>query len=376
MHDSNWLDVVLVDPRGIIGNGDTDTQNRQEKYQKLYETINEKKYSVITTSKKNEIFDRTNSNFIYLGRSSRFSISFLFQAVRFLKSRYKSEEILLTCSDPWESFLSVWIISKFVKAKIQIQIHADIGDPAWRALSPINCIRGSVAKFAIKKAHMIRLVDIGQLESLNQYLNYKICRADIVPVPLNLPENFDLPQVGLSLSKSKRIGFVGRMHKDRGVRLFLRHIIKLNSVRQDFEVVLIGDGAERNQLKSMLEEKLGARRVTDLGFLQGKDYYAALASLDLVMSLAPSESYGRVVRESLALGVPILAKRNTAIDNLMRENQGLGIQIIEDDESGESISKKVEIDYLKSELMDISTRIRELERESFENVVLAWKING
>ena len=378
MQNFKWFDVVLVDPRGIIGNGDSDTQTRQENYQRCYENLSGRNYMVITASRDDAESREQNDDFLYLGRSSRFSIPYLFRSVKFLKKKYSNEEILLTCSDPWESFLSAWIISKFIKARIQIQIHADIGDSAWRNLSLINSTRARVAKFTINRANKIRLVDEGQLKRLDQYLNFKLSKSkvDIVPVPLNLPNNFEIPLKKFSHNKSKRIGFVGRMHRDRGVQLFLRHIIELNSSFQDFEIVLIGDGEEKSQLISILTEKLGAGRVTDLGFLQGDNYYAALSSLDLVMSLASTESYGRVVRESLAFGVPILAKKNPAIDKLMGENHGIGIQIIDDNETGASISNKVRLDYLESDLINIGARIRRLEKESFENVVRAWKIHG
>ena len=46
------------------------------------------------------------------------------------------------------------------------------------------------------------------------------------------------------------------------------------------------------------------------------------------MSFAPSESYGRSIREALALGVPVVATRSSGVDLLRREFPLMELSII------------------------------------------------
>jgi len=96
-----------------------------------------------------------------------------------------------------------------------------------------------------------------------------------------------------------RIGFVGRVTPEKGVRLFPR--IEQELLRAgitNFQMVVIGDGNEREWLMGNL------RKGAFPGVLLGKDLAAAYANLDLFVFPSRTDTFGNVVQEAAASGVP------------------------------------------------------------------------
>jgi glycosyltransferase involved in cell wall biosynthesis len=95
------------------------------------------------------------------------------------------------------------------------------------------------------------------------------------------------------------VGFVGRLSAEKNVRLLaeVERALELAGVA-DCEIVAIGDGSERAWLLENLH------RVRAPGTLKGAELAAAYADLDIFAFPSETDTYGNVVWEALASGVP------------------------------------------------------------------------
>ena len=95
------------------------------------------------------------------------------------------------------------------------------------------------------------------------------------------------------------IGYVGRLTPEKNVRFFARLAEALRSVgRSDYEFVVVGDGSERRWLAANLQH---ARLP---GVLRGEALARAYANMDLFVFPSETDTFGNVVQEALASGVP------------------------------------------------------------------------
>ncbi len=100
------------------------------------------------------------------------------------------------------------------------------------------------------------------------------------------------------------IGALGRLHEIKGYDVLLRAAAKLRDRGVDFRLKLAGDGPEMGALQQ-LTESLGLRdRVEFTGWVANPGDF--LKTIDLFVVPSRYESFGLVVIEAMAAGVPVI----------------------------------------------------------------------
>jgi glycogen synthase len=84
-------------------------------------------------------------------------------------------------------------------------------------------------------------------------------------------------------SRNIRFGYVGRFVPEKGIPTLLEAAQKLRRERQDFEVVLVGDGPLRPQIEDSIRLSNAAEFIRIAGFLDGQKLADSLNSLDVVV---------------------------------------------------------------------------------------------
>lgn len=105
----------------------------------------------------------------------------------------------------------------------------------------------------------------------------------------------------------RRILFLGRLEPRKGLAHLLRAFTRLKIDRPDLELVVAGEGPERDRCEQLLPRRLRAD-VAFLGYVVDEDKRRLLRSCDVLV--APSlggESFGMVLVEALAAGLPVVA---------------------------------------------------------------------
>lgn len=124
---------------------------------------------------------------------------------------------------------------------------------------------------------------------------------------------------------------VGRLHECKGYDRLINVVAKLeNKYKNKLHIEIYGDGGEKDKLSSMIAEY----NLKDIIFLKGRvnNPYKYIKNNDLFILCSRFETFGLVIVEAMALGVPVFALENSNTSNLINNNVN-GYIVSNDDES-------------------------------------------
>jgi glycosyltransferase involved in cell wall biosynthesis len=108
---------------------------------------------------------------------------------------------------------------------------------------------------------------------------------------------------------------------------FLDTIKAAASQRSDFRCVFIGEGPDLVKMKSYAESlELPPERVVFTGLLENEQLAGVMATADFSVLSSRYETFGTVVIESLACGVPVLATRTGIVPEIITPNCGVVVE--------------------------------------------------
>jgi glycosyltransferase involved in cell wall biosynthesis len=105
--------------------------------------------------------------------------------------------------------------------------------------------------------------------------------------------------------------YVGRIGKEKRLDLLEQATCDMEHVR----LVIVGDGPARPEL----EKRMQHMPVTFTGYLKGHDLATAYASADMFVFPSDTETFGQVVQEAMASGLPVVGARSGGTIDLVRE---------------------------------------------------------
>ena len=332
--------VLILDPRGNIAAGGKDVVARHETYAKeLFRQGKSSRLDLKVFSAGASIQssgEGKNMRVMTISKPTFNSYMFAKKVNKYIKTNNLNVR-LLVAGDPWESYWSAYFLNKFLNKKIpiQIQVHGDIADPRWRRINLRNRIRYSFAKLSLPKASSVRAVTKYQAENLVNSFGIKREKIVVVPVPITVASK----SVTLKTERPKTIGLIGRIHQDRGIWDFINLIRILNSSSKDFKVVVIGDGPSKDKFLLKLSSVIYKNRIIYLGQLPESELLKAWKRIGVLVSMAPVESYGRVMRESLMAGVPVWATASAGIKDLMGNCKKGEVKLLDFSKSDATLDK-------------------------------------
>ena len=332
--------VLILDPRGNIAVGGKDVIARHDIYAKELRgqgkasNLELKVFSAAVSAKSSSKVK--NESVTTISKPTFNSYVFAKKVQKFIKLNNLDVKLLVT-GDPWESYWSAYFLNRFLKKKtpIQIQVHGDIADPRWRRINLRNRIRYLLAKLSLPRASSVRAVTKYQAENLVNAFGIKKERIVVVPVPINVLSK----TLALKTIHPKAIGLIGRIHQDRGIWDFVRLVSLLNLGSKDFKVVVVGDGSSRYKFLLKLESVITKSRIIYLGQLTESELSKAWKKIGVLVSMAPVESYGRVIRESLIVGVPVWATASSGVKDLMGNCKKGEVKLLDLSKSSTSLEK-------------------------------------
>jgi len=275
--------------------------------------------------------------------------------------REKIEVSLIVAGDPWESFWASFLLAKLVRKNIpiQMQIHGDIADPLWRKISWRNKVRFFLAKYSCSKAESIRAVGHNQKNNLINNLYLSKSKITVIPVPFS-PKVIRSKKLEIN-KRPKSIALVGRIHEDRGIWSFIDLVNKLNRASKDFDVIIAGSGSAESEFLSKLKNVIPGHRIKMLGQLSEASIAKLWNKIGVLVSLAPVESYGRVIREAFVSGVPVWVSKSSGALDLISEANSKGVRLLQLNNSDQALAREFELllrvksDYvLRHKLIDVN----------------------
>jgi glycosyltransferase involved in cell wall biosynthesis len=120
--------------------------------------------------------------------------------------------------------------------------------------------------------------------------------------------------------------YVGRLVREKGVFELLQAYERLNAeVRSNVGLVFAGDGNARLELEARAANGSGSVRM--LGFLQREELASVYALADALVFPTHSDTWGLVVNEAMACGLPILISEVAGCAADLVENEWNGFVI-------------------------------------------------
>lgn len=188
----------------------------------------------------------------------------------------------------------------------------------------------------------------------------------IIPNPADLPDYLDevaaAKQSFLGCSRTRKLGFLGRLHPIKKVENLLYGVAELPRPGE-CELVIMGKGDDnyeqflRNEVR-----RLGLTNVTFSGFVSGRDKYEQLAQLSCLFVPSDFENFGMIVTEALSVGTPVMASLGTPWEEL--NAMGCGWWIDRKPENIAQVMQQV-IEMSVDELLAMGEKGRQLVQQKY-----------
>jgi len=180
--------------------------------------------------------------------------------------------------------------------------------------------------------------------------------------PLKI-ENFDL-----NVKKQNIVLGVGRLDKQKGFDLLIKAFNKIG--KDDWRLVIAGDGAERERLEKLIKE-LGATNIELIGKTKEIFKYYNQASIFALSS--NKEGFPNVLIEAMAFGCAVVSFDCPYGPAEIIEDRVNGILVKNQDENGlkEAIGLLIKDEELRKSLSKEAIKVR--EKYSIEKIAKEWE---
>jgi len=195
------------------------------------------------------------------------------------------------------------VISGIRVAEKEKQWHLHLDHMTQSLVDKCVCVSKGVAEFTIQ---------------MGKIPQRKIC---VIPNGIDTAEyenvqKSDLTQFGCSPGTHKVL-VIGRLHQQKGIDWLLQTLPHWLELRQNCELLIVGDGPERNILEQAVTQQPCKNRVHFFG--HRRDVPELLAASDLLLLPSRWEGMPNVVMQAMASGLPVVATEVEGIEELLAQ---------------------------------------------------------
>ncbi len=367
---TNKKALFILDSRGIISLHNEYDLKRHIEYAERVNGFNERILVAVATTNPSFTSVTTFENLtVYpISGNRRFSPKYL-REVSTLIRKLDLGRILFIAGDPWESAVSLFLVRRFCStdSRSQVQIHADITTDEWVHLSKINRVRKFVLSLTLKRFESIRVTSLEIKRSVAA--KYGIAQERFIVS--NLRINLDpISSPVLAENRPKSISFVGRMEKDRGLDIFVELIRKVSDLNAILNIV--GSGPDHTKFVEELKEIVGSERVNVWGEISPQEMPSLWKQTGLLVSTAPSESFGRTIREAACFGVPVLGVASRGFNEFAHFTDVPWVRVLDQSGNPGQTQEVVRELLVAKTSLKVREKILSEQEEQISNLVQCW----
>ncbi len=224
---------------------------------------------------------------------------------------------ILHFHEPWVPALSRQILARSHSVNIAT-FHAKV--PETIMSQTLSVIVTPYLRAVLKDLHELTAVS----DPASEYVSSLTDRpVTIIPNGIDLGHFMCDPHPRGNTSKT--ILYIGRLEARKGLKYLLYAYHMLAQANEDLRLLIAGNGPDRRKLESLVSA-LGIPNVEFLGYVSDEQKVRLLASANLFCSPALyGESFGIVLLEAMASGLPIVAGDNSGYASVMQELGALSL---------------------------------------------------
>jgi glycosyltransferase involved in cell wall biosynthesis len=210
-------------------------------------------------------------------------------------------------------------------------IGGDIYDPSKWYSPHRNPVLGGVVRSVLNSAdrHTAISTDIAQRARELHGFQRPI---DVIPLGINPPAFTPCSRAALGLEPYKKyVISVGRLVRRKNYPALIHAVKALD--RKDVELLIVGDGPEREHLEGLATSLGVGEQVQFRGFVTEETKFQLLSNSDLFALPSLHEGFGLVYLEALSCGLPVIASTDGGQNDFLVDGE-TGFLVGPDDANG------------------------------------------
>lgn len=236
---------------------------------------------------------------------------------------------ILHFHEPWVPLLARQILSRS-DVKNVATFHAKLPDTAVSKV--LERVITPYTKSILKKLDCLTAVSEAAAEYVKGLGDEHI---EIIPNGVDIKYFSAIPR-----KPTRSILYIGRLEKRKGIKYLLQAYAELCKFVDGVELIIAGDGPDREKLEQIAEE-LELKHVKFLGYVTDHERKKLMSTAGVFCSPALyGESFGIVLLEAMAAGIPIVAGDNPGYASVMK---GRGMLSLVSPEDAANFARRLEL---------------------------------
>ncbi|MDP2763043.1 MAG: glycosyltransferase family 4 protein [Enterobacteriaceae bacterium] len=125
----------------------------------------------------------------------------------------------------------------------------------------------------------------------------------------------------LSEKNEKIILMVNRLVFLKNIKLAIDIAKILNDNRENFKLIIIGEGPDKNRLQKYITKFNLGKKVMLMGFIPPKYLFSYYSAADIFLLTSQFDNFPNVIKEAMKIGLPIIASNNSGIKMLVKDGE-------------------------------------------------------
>ena len=127
-------------------------------------------------------------------------------------------------------------------------------------------------------------------------------------------------KIGIKVNEPSLI-YIGRIAKEKSIDIIIKSIPDILKRVPNIKFIIVGDGPERENLENLSKILNLSKNVIFLGSRPWSEINKYYQLGDIFISASTSETQGLTFAEAMAAGLPIIAKRDECLENIVIHNK-------------------------------------------------------
>lgn len=233
-----------------------------------------------------------------LVRGSRRFLGALFAAWKLPKPE------VVTVQDPFETGLIGFLIARWFKVPLHVQVHTDFLSRSFVRGRPLNRIRRLIARYVLQRASRIRVVSESIRESLDAHSSKLSAPISVLPIFVDIAKYANITRTKHDRFKIALL-WVGRFEEEKNPLFAVQLLEIARKNGHDAGLTLVGSGSLESRLREYVRAR-GLERYVEFGGWQ-ENLTPFFSVADIMLVTSAYEGYGMALIEALAAGVPVLS---------------------------------------------------------------------